>query len=133
MNKAEQVNAVALHLPGVMNMLCDFFDAAVGRNQHNIVLVVGAGDVSQYVANRDRALSIDLLTGLLARWNVGLPDTLPGETSPGDTRAFELLLNEFERAVRKYGRGSTAHRDTRLELLNHVGRLVAEINRKAVP
>jgi hypothetical protein len=133
MNNAAQVNAVALHLQGVMTMLDDFFDALVGRGQHNLVLVVGAGDVSQYIANRDRALSVELLSGLLARWKVELPDTLPGASTPGDTRGFEYLLNEFERAVRKYGPGSTSHRDTRLELVNHVGRLVAEINRKPSP
>jgi hypothetical protein len=133
MNKAAQVNAVALHLQGVMSMLEDFFDALVGKGQHNIVLVVGSGDVSQYIANRDRALSIEVLQGLLGRWSVGLPDTLPGDSTPGETKSFEFLLNEFQRAVLKYGTSSQASIDTRTELLNYVGRIVAESNRKAAP
>jgi hypothetical protein len=130
MSKDDQVNAVALHLQGVMSMLCDFFDALVGPGQHNLVLVVGAGDESQYIGNRDRAHGIKVLSGVLARWKVDLADRLPGEASPADTRGFELLLNEFQRAVLKYGTASEAARLARQELLNHVGRITAEGNRK---
>jgi hypothetical protein len=132
MSKDNQVNAVALHLQGVMSMLVDYFDALVGPGQHNLVLVVGAGDQAQYVANRERAHSVEVLSGLLARWKVDLADRLPGETSPAGTRAFELLLNEFQRAALKYGSTGDATRLARQEMLNYVGQIVAESNRRGI-
>lgn len=129
MKKADQVNAVALALPDLMDSLDSFFDRMVGNGQHNIVLVVGAGDESQYIANRNRALSIDVLTGLLARWKLGLPDTLPGAASVGDTRAFEYLLNTMERAGQSPSPHEAGYGAARLEVLRYVGELIAKGNR----
>lgn len=129
MNKNDQITAVALALSPVMTGLDKFFDKLVGDGQHNIVLVVGAGNEAQYIANRQRALSIELLTGLLARWKVGMPDTLPGAASPGDTRAFEYLLNTMELAGKSESLSAAGYGLARLEVLRYVGELIAKGNR----
>lgn len=102
MKKADQVNKVALHLPNVMEMLDGFFDALVGRGQHNIILLVGAGDVEQYVANVPRARGIASLQSLLARWKIDAPDVLP--ETPRSNAELELLINDLEKVVA--GRGA---------------------------
>lgn len=125
MKKDDQVNAVALSMQTVMGMLNQFYDAMVGRGQHEVVLLVGAGDVVQFSANTRRDRSVLMLQDLLARWSIGMPDTLPGEQTPGDTRAFEYLLNEFEKAIRN----GHDHIAARGEVVAYVGRLIAAGNR----
>ena len=128
MTKDQQVNAVALRLKGVMGELHSFFDKLVGIGQHNIVLMVGAGDVVQFVSNTERAQSVVMIRDLLARWTIGLPDTLPGEASPVDTRAFEYLLNELE-ATGKPGGNSSHYPHARAELIGYVSGLIGKAAR----
>jgi hypothetical protein len=125
--KADRINAVALTMQGVMAGLVDFYDDAVGAGQHNIVLIVNAGDTSQYVANTERPQAIGMMQGVLARWSLGMPDTMPGESAPGDTRAFEYLLNEF---VAELKRSGTEMNTSRANLVAHAGSLVAQANRR---
>ena len=121
MIKRDQVNAVALTLQDVMASLDGYYDRLVGPGQHNLVLVVGAGDVSQYIANRDRKLSTELLKGLLERWKVDLPDVLP-ETVTADMRPFTYLLNAFEAALTHPDPASQDLKNKRIEVLDYVGR-----------
>lgn len=129
MKKSDQVNAVAIHMQGVMGMIDDFYNVLVGPGQHELILVVGAGDVVQYASNATRGRGVRMLTDLLGRWSVGLPDTLPGERSLGDTKAFEYLLNSFEKAAQAEKPADHDYAAHRTELLNYVGGLIAEINR----
>lgn len=129
MKKADQVNAVALSMQRVMGCISDLFNDLVGAGQHEIILLVGAGDVVQFCANTPRPRSVLMLQDLLARWSVGLPDTLPGETSAGDTRAFEYLLNDFEQASQSAEPHKHDYAAKRKELLTYVGELIAKGNR----
>lgn len=124
--KDHKVNAVALSLQSVMDEISSFYDSLVGEGQHNIILLVGAGDVEQYAANVPRERGIDSLKSLLGRWSVDLPDTLPDASTPGNTRAFEYLLNEFAEQVRTSGPDLAT---TRANVVKHVGELVAQVNR----
>jgi hypothetical protein len=130
LSKPQQVNAVAL----AMQPLLDEIDAAVtrliGHPQHNIVLVIGCADVSQYAANVPRPAGVDMLKGLLARWHLGMEDVLPGSITPGDTQAFEYLLNSFEEAAKASDGEAMDYANRRLDLLNYVGGLVAKGNRQ---
>lgn len=135
MTNDEKVNAVALSLQTVMGGLQDFFDGLVGSGRHNIVLVVGAGDVVQYVSNRDRAAGIATLLSLLARWNANIPDRLPGEVTAGDLQPFAHLLAELERCLIEDIHG-IPHLDPRLttdfaraNLMAYVGEQVAKASR----
>jgi hypothetical protein len=135
MTNDEKANAVALSLQTVMHGLHQFFDALVGKGQHNIVLVVGAGDVEQYISNRDRDVGAETLRSLLARWNAGVPDRLPGEVEPGDLAPARHLLAELERCLNEDARG-LPHLDKRLttqmardNLLAYVGEQIAKANR----
>lgn len=135
MNNQDKANAVALSMQTVMAGLQDFFDGLVGKGQNNIVLVVGAGDVEQYISNRDRAAGVATLQALLARWNAGVPDRLPGEATPGDLRPFTHLLAELERCLGDDTMGRP-HLDPRLttdmardNLLAYVGEQVAKAAR----
>lgn len=124
--KNMKVNAVALTLQKIMVGLDEFYDGIVGKGQHNIILVVGAGDVEQYVANVPRERGIAALQSLFARWSVDLPNTLPDASTPGNTRAFEYLLNEFAEQVRTNGPDLAT---TGANVVKHVGELVAQVNR----
>lgn len=123
MTKDQQINAVALSMKPLMGMLDATVTKLIGTNQHNIVLVIGCGDVSQYVSNAPRPAGAALLQDLLARWNLGMPDVLPGEHTPGDTRAFEYLLNSFEQASQAPEPAKLDYKNRRAELLAYVGRL----------
>lgn len=132
MTNDEKANAVALSMQTVMGGIHRFFDSLVGNGQHNIVLVVGAGNVEQYISNRDRAVGVATLQALLARWNAGVPDRLPGEVSAGDLRPFAHLLAELERCLTEDIHG-VPHLDLRLttdnaraNLMAYVGELVAK-------
>lgn len=134
--KEREANAVALSLQAVMGMVNDFFDALVGKGRHNIVLVVGAGDVEQYISNRDRAAGVKTLQSLLARWNAGVPDRLPGEATAGDLAPFRHLLCELERTLGEDARG-VPHIDPRLttdmardNLMAYVGEQIAKAARQ---
>jgi len=131
MNKRDQVNAVALNLQRVMSAISAAFDALVGRGQHNIILVVGAGDVAQYASNVPRDAGVATLQDLLARWKVGLPDTLPGETTPADIRPFEYLLNAMEASARAADPAAANYAANRAEVLAYVGELLAKSRRTA--
>lgn len=134
--KDREAAAVALHLKSVMGIVSSFFDELVGRGRHNIVLVVGAGDVEQYISNVTREQGIHTVQSLLARWNAGLPDHMPGEVAPGDLRPFCHLLAELERTIGEDARG-VPHIDPRLttdmartNLMTYVGELVAKAQRQ---
>ncbi len=138
MTNYEKANAVALSMQAVMGIVHSFFDRLVGAGQHNIVLVVGAGNVEQYISNLDRATGVATLQSLLARWNAGVPDRLPGEAAPGDLRPFAHLLIELERCIGEDARGA-AHLDPRLEikmaranLMAYIGEQIAKANRKGI-
>lgn len=135
MTNHEKANAVALSMQTVMRGLQGFFDGLVGKGQHNIVLVVGVGDIEQYISNRDGAAGRATLQALLARWNANVPDRLPGEAMPCDLAPTRHLLAEFERCIDEDARG-VPHLDPRLttdnarqNLLNYVGEQVAKANR----
>jgi len=135
MTNDEKSNAVALSMQTVMGIVSGLYDRLVGAGQHNIVLVVGVGDVEQYISNRDRAAGIATLQALLARWNAGVPDRLPGEVSAGDLGPFRHLLCELERTLNEDARG-LPHLDPRLttsmaraNLLDYVGEQVAKASR----
>lgn len=115
-------NCIALSLQPLMAALEAKYDHDIGRGQHNIILLVGGGNSVQFVANCERIKSIKLLQALLARWSLGLPDTMPGEVTKADTRAFEYLLNEFEIAVRADGADSIA---ARRAVVDYVGEAIA--------
>lgn len=133
--KDRDAQAVALHLQSVMGMVHDFFDALVGKGRHNIVLVVGAGDVEQYISNRGREEGTKTLQSLLARWKADVPDRLPGEVIPGDLAPFRHLLAELVRTLGEDARG-VPHVDPRLtadmareNLMAYVGEQVAKATR----
>lgn len=135
MTNDEKANAVALSMQPLMTVVHTFLDDLVGKGQHNVVLVVGAGDVEQYISNRDRAAGVATLRALLARWNAGVPDRLPGEATPGDLRPFMHLLAEFERCLGDDAMGRP-HLDPRLttanarqNLLDYVGEQVGKASR----
>lgn len=139
MTNDEKANRVALSMQTVMGILDEYFNQLVGRGQHNIILVVGAGDVEQYISNRDRAAGTASLRSLLARWNAGVPDRLPGEATPGDLRPFAHLLAELERCIGEDARG-VPHVDPRLttdcareQLMSYVGEQVAKAKRNGAP
>lgn len=98
-----------------MGMLEDFFDALVGKGQHNVILLVCAGDVEQYISNTSRERGVASLKGLLARWQAGVPDALP-ETPIGSTPELELLLDELVAAARGTAPGGPDVDDARREL-----------------
>lgn len=125
MTDDEKVNAVALHFRGLMNGLDQKVSRLVGAGQHNIILVIGAGNSSQFGSNVPRERSIRLLRDLFARWQVGLPDLLPGERSKMDTRAFEYLLQLYDEAMQT-GEDVAACRG---ELVGYVSGLLSTINR----
>jgi hypothetical protein len=129
MKKEQQVNAVAMAMQSLMTFLDGSVTQLIGTNQHNIVLVIGCADVSQYASNVTREYGIGVLKDLLARWQVGIDDVLPGEVSQSDTRAFEYLLNAFEQASQAPEPAKLDYANRRLELLNYVGRLEAKARR----
>ncbi|MBT2326065.1 hypothetical protein J7E62_27425 [Variovorax paradoxus] len=129
MRKEQQVNAVALAMQGLLSAVDAAVTQIIGSNQHNIVLVIGCADVSQYAANVPRPAGIELLKGLLARWHLGMDDVLPGEVEQSDTRAFEYLLNAFEQASQAPEPAKLDYGYRRKELLNYVGRLEAKAKR----
>lgn len=136
MTNDEKANAVALSMQIVMGFVDKFFDDLVGRGQHNIVLIVGAGNVEQYISNRERAAGVATLQSLLARWNAGVPDRMPGEATPGDLRPFAHLLAELERCLGEDARG-VPHVDARLttdmaraNLMDYVGEQIAKGRRQ---
>lgn len=131
MNEAQQVNAVAMAMQGLVEGIDSFVTQLIGTNQHNIVLVVGCCNVSQYGANIERAAGKALLLDLFTRWQLDMPDVKPGEVSPGDTRAFEYLLAQHEEALQADDPTQFDHANRRLELLNYVGRLEALAKRGA--
>lgn len=135
MTNDEKANAFALSMQTVMGIVSGLYDRLEGAGQHNIVLVVGAGNIEQYISNRDRAAEVATLQSLLARWNAGVPDRLPGEATPGDLRPFTHLLAELERCLTEdiYG---VPHLDPRLttdnarqNLLHYVGEQIAKASR----
>lgn len=135
MTNNEKANRVALSMQTIMRGLQGFFDGLVGKGQHNIVLVVSAGDVEQYISNLDRDAGVKTLQGLLARWNAGVPDRLPGEVSASDLAPTRHLLAELERCLNEDARG-LPHVDKRLttqmarnNLLTYVGEQVAKASR----
>lgn len=135
MTNDEKANAVALSMQPLMTVVHTFLDDLVGKGQHNIVLVVGAGDVEQYISNRDRAAGVATLLSLLARWNANVPDRLPGEVTAGDLQPFAHLLAELERCLIEDIHG-IPHLDPRLttdfaraNLMAYVGEQVAKAAR----
>lgn len=125
MSDDDKVNAVALNLQGLMNGLDQKVSRLVGVNQHNIILVIGAGNVSQYASNNTRDRGVKCLRDLFARWQLDLPEVLPGERSKADTRAFEYLLQQYDEAVQA-GEDVDA---CRVELVGYVSGLLSTINR----
>lgn len=119
----QQINAVALAMKPLMGMLDSAVTDLIGTDQHNIVLVIGCANVSQYASNAPRSAGAELLQDLLARWKLGMPDVLPGEQTPGNTRAFEYLLNSFEQASQAPEPAKLDYANRRAELLAYVGRL----------
>jgi hypothetical protein len=99
MNRADVINRVALSMPSVIEGLTEHVSDLVDGAPTNIVILISAGDVCQYAANVDRATGAKMIAGVLARWELGMPDHLPGEETPADVRPFVYLLNVFEAAL----------------------------------
>ncbi len=131
MNKDRQINAVAMAMQMLISAIDEAVTRLIGSNQHNIVLVIGCADVSQYGSNMKRGDAIPLLKDLLTRWQVGMDDVLPGEVTPGNTAAFEYLLRQVEEAAKHPDPASLDHASRRGELLAYVGRLEAKAKRGA--
>lgn len=131
MIKHQQINAVAMAMKSLIGALDEAVTGLIGSTQHNIVLVIGCADVSQYASNMKRGDAIPLLKDLLARWHVGIDDVLPGEVTPGDTTAIEYLLRQVEEAARHPDPASLDYANRRGELLAYVGRLEAKAKRGA--
>lgn len=136
MTNEDRAALVAASLQTMMSMLDTYFDALVGENKHNIVLVVNAGDVSQYISNLGREQGMKTIQSLLARWGAGVPDILV-EATPGDLGPTRHLLAELERCLNEDARG-LPHVDPRLttedareNLLAYVGEQVAKASRGA--
>lgn len=125
MTNNEKVTAVALHLQPTIGMLNSFFDGMVGRGQHELILLVGAGDNVQFASNTKRERSVLMLQDLLARWSIGMPDTMPDEVTSGNLKPFEYLLNEWAAAPS----GSAAQKFARSNLDQYVGGMVAKVAR----
>lgn len=129
MTDDEKVNAVAGTMQLFMGSIDSAYSELVGAGQHELILLVGAGNVVQYVSNTNRQRGVLMLQDLLARWSLGFPDRMPGEQTPGDVRPFEYLLNKFESAAQADKPAEHDYAARRTELLNYVGGLVAENNR----
>jgi len=130
-NRADQVNAVALQLPGIIGALDRLMTETIESSAHNIVLVIGCGDVSQYAANVPRVQGEKLLLDLFTRWKLGMPEVLPEITTHGaDVTLFAYMLDTFSDLVRTSEKGSAELVAARADLLDHVGRLQASANRK---
>lgn len=127
MNNQEKVVAVANAMQPLMAVLDEFLTEQLGDNQHDIILLIGAGNEEQYAANVPRERGIESLTQLLNRWKVGMPEHPPGSITPGDTAPFKLLLDEYDAARRKLDAGAIHH--ARLGMIRYVGELVALANR----
>ncbi len=117
MTNDEKANAVALSLQTVMGIVSGLYDRLVGAGQHNI------------------AAGVATLQSLLARWNAGVPDRLPGEVTAGDLAPARHLLAELERCLNEDARG-LPHLDKRLStqnardnLLAYIGEQVAKASR----
>lgn len=131
MTNDQKINAVAVNMRLLMTFLDRKVTELIGTPQHNIVLVIGCCDVSQYAANMPRAASVELLKDLLARWQLGMDDVLPGEVSPGSTQAFEYLLNSMELAGQASEPALCGYHSKRSEVLAYVARLEAKARRVA--
>ncbi|WP_137860764.1 hypothetical protein [Variovorax sp. 3P27G3] len=129
LSKAQQVNAVALAMQPLLGGIDAAVTRLIGHQQHNIVLVIGCAGVSQYAANVPRPAGVQLLKDLFARWHFGMDDVLPGGVTPGDTQAFEYLLNKLEEAAKAPEPEKLDYANRRIELLNYVGRIEAKARR----
>lgn len=127
MTPDEQINAIALNLQGLINGLDQRVSRLVGKNQHEIILVIGCADQSQYASNSTRERGIKALSDLYARWKLNLPEVMPGEVGEADTAGFQYLLALLETAI---ATGDTQDAKWhRANLIAYVGQLAAEVNR----
>lgn len=126
LSSAERVNAVALCMQGFIQGLDQKVTRLIGDDQHEIILIIGAGDVQQYASNTTRDRGIEAIRDLFMRWSLGLPQRMPGEVQPAQTEGFEYLLSLLEKAIAEKSTDTAAHREN---LVTYVGQLLAEVNR----
>lgn len=129
MNTNPQLNLVALSLPAMRGFLVEYYGDLIGQRQAGVLLLVAIGDQVQYVSNCEQPQAARMLQDLLARWHLGLPDTMPGESTPGDTRAFEYLLNTMELAGQAACPADAGYGAARKAVIAYVGDLVGKMNR----
>jgi hypothetical protein len=132
MGDRDRVNLVALNMQAVLEFLTDYYGVLLGRGRTDVLLLVGCDDVVQYGSNCERQHSQRLLQDMLARWSLGLPDSMPAESTPGDTRPFEYLLNAMELAGQADNPAAAGYGPARKAVLDYVGDLVGKANRTKV-
>ena len=128
------INKVALSLQNMQAFLHDYYNSLVDPEPVGTVLLVAVGGQVQYVSNVGREQAAGMLQDLLARWKLGFPEAMPGESTPGDLQQFVYLLNALEIAGQAPVPAQAGYAGARAALLEYVGDLVGKANRaKAQP
>lgn len=129
---ARRANIVALNMTSILKGLDLILDDLLGTREHQIIVLLGAGDVVQYASTVPRKEATKMMEDLFARWNLEFDSYLPGERTPGKLDQFRYLLAKYEKA--KYPKHQEPDAqdvaNAKLQLEEYVGRLTSLEGRK---
>ena len=97
--KKSRVNRVAFGMQAMMGAVEKMVTSVAETDQHNVILIIGVGDVVQYASNCKREDMKQVLTDLFERWQLALPE-VKGQDRQAliqseNLHQFNYLMNKF--------------------------------------